>query len=952
MIHRLLSVFFGALILQLNLSAQEFNVPQAYDVGVKAMENGQYDIGLKAVDKVIADYGRDGMQRFGPVFGHFYYLKGMLLIKKKEYKKAIDSLKICHDDFQNTRGGADMANRFRAESLVQWGGCLMQLKDYKAAADRYRAAMALPEQYDPKIDKLETQVNLSKALILSGNPDQGKSYIATRLEDRNLTPAMRRALFLMLMNDWSPGAPFAEVNTYITKYKDFMAADNPVVRYQRQNPVYNSLASQALRKDDPDRALAWYGMMLDPIEAGKIYSKKIQELKTKINAIQGKPGSTDIIKQAQVGIQKMEADMRDQRKQWAEILLGKASAYYAKKNLSEAKAAYETLFTQFPNHPERPVILHNLAACAVNLGQLEEAAKYGMEFFRKYPKDELRPSMAKLLVEVLFVQKEYKEAHRVASQLAKSMSPKSKAREIPDFVTAASLYHLNRFTEAEKGLTDYFEDYDPRVREEHAKFYLGATKVNLQKWEEASVVLDEFLDRYKETELRPSALYFSALCHLVGERYPLASSRVIELQAKYPADPQVPNSYNILGDILSAREKPYTETTDAYKRALRMVEEEKRGDNNVAAYALRQLITMASNEEKWEIAAGYYDRFKGKYEDSNWRSDVVIASVLPLSKTGRKDEARDLLIDMVNEFADQPNSPDLDQIFGSYARFIQQQYPIEEVRENLRNFPAKTTPPPPALQAWLYMAEIETLSAKDKKKYQKDISSAFTKLNALYQKSGTALSNYTLVQLARYNSKNGGNEAQARKVYEYILKERPNGEAMGFALVDLGKLDAKKGTKESQAAARELFQRVLNEVDDPSIHEDAVLGIARIESERENFSAAQDWWKKYRSTPAWRKARAEASYQYGVCLLKNGKRDEAAATFVNVYSNFPGQLDWSTKAYIETAKIIRAKGEELDALKLLREMIQRMGHLEHEGVAQGRKYFYSWREEYVSKQGK
>jgi len=101
------------------------------------------------------------------------------------------------------------------------------------------------------------------------------------------------------------------------------------------------------------------------------------------------------------------------------------------------------------------------------------------------------------------------------------------------------------------------------------------------------------------------------------------------------------------------------------------------------------------------------------------------------------------------------------------------------------------------------------------------------------------------------------------------------------------------------------------------------------------------WWKPYRTAPAWRKSRAEVSYQFGVCLLKQGQRDEAAATFVNVYSNFPGQLDWSTKAYTEAAKIIKAKGQELDALKLLRELVQRMGYLEHDGVTEGRKLFFA-----------
>ena len=82
---------------------------------------------------------------------------------------------------------------------------------------------------------------------------------------------------------------------------------------------------------------------------------------------------------------------------------------------------------------------------------------------------------------------------------------------------------------------------------------------------------DSYLEQYKESEMRPSALYFSGLSHLVGKNYPLANSRMIELQVKHPKAQEIPSSFNVLGDILSAREKSYAEVTDTYKKALAMI---------------------------------------------------------------------------------------------------------------------------------------------------------------------------------------------------------------------------------------------------------------------------------------------------------------------------------------------------------------------------------------------
>lgn len=946
---RFLFLFLGSLLIVSSSTGQELDVPKAYDLGVKSIENGQFDAGLAAVDEIISKHGANGKANYGAVFGQFYYLKGMLHIQKKDYQKAAEAFRICHDQYQN-RDGKGLPNRFIAEALAQWGGCLMSLKDYAGAATKYQAALAIVEQEDPKLDRLETQVNLSKAMMLAGNAGKGKDFISKNLDDPNFPDPMKRSLFLILMSDWSGSAGLREVSTYVDKYKSLMESDTLVNRYEKQNPVYSQLASQAIQAEEPGRALFWYNLMINPVKVGKAYTARINQLKEQVAQASTQ---LDLVKQINANIATLEADVRNQAIQLGQILLGKGSAYYAKGNLDEAKKTYLELIQRFPKHPEKPVVILNVAICSLNLSQWADAAEFGTQFFREFPDHELRPSMARVLVDGLFLQKKYDEAFRVATKLAPSLTIGSEAADVPEFVAAASLYHLNRFEESEPALAKYVATHPTGARIESAKFYLGSNKVNLQKWDEAIKILDEFLEHYEASEIRPSALYFSGLSHMVKQNYPVANSRIIELQARHPLAEEVPNSYNILGDILAARENPESEITAAYLKALDLVETEKRGDpGSVGGYALRQLITEANSRQKWDLATNYYDRFTKNYQTSAWRTDVLIAALEPLVATKRKAEAEKLLTDFVNEFADKPNSSELDEMFGTYADFLKQHSNLDEVRKSLQNFPAKTTPPPPALKAWLYMAEIEALGEADATKYQEEIKNIFGKLNELYQKDGKALSNYTLVKLARYNGKNGANESQARNVYEYILRERPNGTAMGLALVDLAKLDASKPDQKAQATSKALFQRILNEIDDTTLHEDAVLGIARIETALGNYGEAQKWWTQYRENPAWRTERAEASFQYGVCLRETGKADEAAATFVNVYSNFPGQLDWSTGAYIEAAKIIKAKDQELDAMKLLREMIQRMGHLDHPRVEEGRKLFFEWRTAYTEKQKK
>ena len=73
--------------------------------------------------------------------------------------------------------------------------------------------------------------------------------------------------------------------------------------------------------------------------------------------------------------------------------------------------------------------------------------------------------------------------------------------------------------------------------------------------------------------------------------------------------------------------------------------------------------------------------------------------------------------------------------------------------------------------------------------------------------------------------------------------------------------------------------------------------------------------------------------------------------YVNVYANFAGHLDWSTRAYLRAAALRREQGEEIASLKILQDMLKRMGHLDHPGVEKGRELFHQWRDEFVASGG-
>ena len=134
------------------------------------------------------------------------------------------------------------------------------------------------------------------------------------------------------------------------------------------------------------------------------------------------------------------------------------------------------------------------------------------------------------------------------------------------------------------------------------------------------------------------------------------------------------------------------------------------------------------------------------------------------------------------------------------------------------------------------------------------------------------------------------------------------------------------------------------------MHQEAVLGIARLLTADKKFTEAETEWKTYLDHRDWTRARAEANYSYALCLDQQGRKGDALKVYVSVYANFAGHLDWSTRAYLRAAAMLKEEGKDADALRVLQDMLKRMGHHDHPGVAMAKQTFTEWRTAYLATQ--
>ena len=962
------------------------DVVELYDGAVLASNHGDFDKGIALCDQAMKRYENGALKRWGPVFGHFYYMKGMMLLRSKKYEEAIPVLMVCHQKYDNAflrtyRPPPDqpplLPNRFQWHALMQAGFAHMALEQYpEAIAKLEKTIKEDPRDMEPYINTLFVQINLARCYILSGELKKGKDFIVKLLDNEDLSDDTKRRLFMVLAWDWSPQVEFDEVRQLVFDYGHILS-DIPPIERRTDNPRFAALAAMALegkgaedaaeeevRDPEPFRALLWYSMMAPP----KVLLERLGELKAEVlqkranaEAVLAEtddPKETARQKNIVAYTEKLEVEneeaMAENRESWRSLLLGQGGTYYGLSSITAARACYLELIENFPDFEERAQSMHNLVACSVNLGRWEESTKYGLQFFKEFPDHELKPKVARIIVEVLYIQGEYQKAYEVCHEIMPELEPGSKIAEIPTFVLGASSYHLDLFEESELVCEDYIKFYPAGQRLEPTRFYLGADKVRLLKWAEAGPILEDFLADYPGSILRPSALFLAGLTQFVLENLDLAQTRIEELHKRFFMAHEIPASYNVLGDILHGKGKPYEEFSPHFLRAKQFVETGGRGDAEVAAFAVRRLIETTSEAELWEESVGYYDEFKERYTDKSQRLDSHLAALHALGQVGRKDEAVAWLVSEINANAAKGPGSELDQLFGLYYHYIQDHWPPEEAATKVANYPF-TDPanPSPALRGWLVMAEIESLEEipEPSEDIKQQITNLYERLHALYKTDGINLSDYVLVKLARWNWESKESKAESTSVYKYLLEDRgAGGETAGFALVDLGELEARSTSEKLKRQALDKFRRVLQEVEQPKLREKATAGAARVHMDLEEFDGAYRYWRKYLDNKSWGAARAEANYSVARCLEAQGRRDQAKSIYISVFANFAGHLDYSTKAYIRAAEMIREDGEELRALKVLQGMLKSMGRHDHPEVQRAKQIFYQWRDEYSAKQ--
>lgn len=917
------------------------NPSGAYNSILGALGQGNYEQGLELVNEVIRYWGPRAAEQFGPGFGHFYYLKGLLQMGLEDYAGAIDSFRICREDYSNElinvegeREGPRLQNRFRTHALAQWGACLMIVGDYTGAVEKLEATLA--EAGGVRIRTDVIGINLGRSYLRSGDLVKGKGLLTKALRSEKLAVELKRRAFMILAEDWSPEVEFGEVERWLWEFGDLVRNDTRGNRWSR-NPLFAFLGRQALESDDPLRALTWYSYLLNPEELADHRRKSLAELESG-SAEAG--GFQEQIAELEKGI--AEADSMV-----AAMLLGVGGGHYQLRNYSGAFVAFQQVVESFPDHEKRPDSLYNLVASSAQLFLWNEARHYGLMFLDQYPDHILVGEVARLLVESTFLLQNWEEAFSIAEEVRKRFEVGTLERDVPDFIVGASLYHLDRYEEANRELDSYLKHYETPRRLEAATYYSGSVKVKLFRWQEGAEILERFMETWPGSDLLSSALYQAALARFVLDELDAADGHVERLLADFSNAVEVPASWNLKGDILTARgDREFEEIESVYQRALELAAGHP-VHFDTGAYGYWKLVLLHAGDQRHESAVGLYDEYRKLYADSRLETEVVAAAVDSLVETGRQGEAELALKRLIVAHANEAESGTLGELMGTWTDFLESNLIPDQIDQRIADFPIPKSSPLPLI-AWLKLVRLERW---EKRSDPENSETTNPKVEALYSEVADLepierIPNYPLIKVARWHQ-DSERSKEAREIYEFILENRPRGPHVEMAMFDLAAQLSVSENEEELDRSLSLFQRVREEFEEPALQEASVLEGGRVLARRGDFVTGKVWWTDYLRHQHWMRARPEANFQFGRCLEETGERAEALKIYASVYALYPGHLDWSTQAYLRAAQILKGDGRDGDALLVLVDMLKRLGHLEHEGIDEGRKLFTEWKKEWI-----
>jgi tetratricopeptide (TPR) repeat protein len=901
--------------------AQGTEVAEAYNRGIQEMERQQWKNGLQIFNDIIKNYSSDAFNIYGPSFGLIYYHAGMCQMALGQFKEAGKNFEICYKDYPNRPASAEeySINHYHLLSMYQWGRCEQAAEEFEGALKLYETFLGRTPDVST-YSKPEAYTNIGICYAKLGKVEEAEKYLGNvfRIFDR-LKGGEKQLLyqgFLALSEQWIEKVKPLDAINFMKTY-DFALRYSPYDMYKLEfDKRLLALGQSAMRTDKGLEALALRFFSYVPRRESilaELEEKKAAYLSTKAQ------------ERLQLDIDRINTDLNSGNH--IDLTTFRLIAYTHEKlgNYRAAYAAYDYMASIYPNAtdkdndtlvPFHPDLLYNAERTSFAVGDMASAQYHAFTFLEKYPEHKLTEQVQSMLLEQLFRRGEYARCIEITKNMIPRMTEKTADHDLALFVQGGAYYYDGQYTEAVAPLEKHVAMYPASPYREETTYYQAGNLVKLVEWQKALALLDPWLEKYKDGELRPFALLDRGTCLFMESRLDDALKDVAAIESVHKGSSVEDSALNLKGNILQGKEK-FDESIVAYSAAKSLAESQDHGA--VAVESLMQLISVAVKAEKWKEAAAFYDEFSDKYSGDFREADVVANALPALINVGRTKEGLEHMENMIIRLG-KLGSADLEKAVNTYGKFYIETSDGETLIARI-----KTLREQPNLgsqvQAWLLILLIDTTESElEGIKAEAQIKAAMADMRSRFEMKD--LAPYQLGRLGDYLQKMGRG-AEAAPFFEEIIA-RPGEEGEVFALLGLGRIYLNDKDPSNDDKGVKYMTRLKNY--DRNFAEEGQIEVVRHYVNNKKWAEADAAAGEYAGNKSYNKYNPENWYLMGLARENQGgeKLADAVRAYFRCYSKYKSYVRYSAPAWRRGAEIQWNRGEKENAYKTILQMVQAM----------------------------
>ncbi len=891
-------------------------VDQYASDATKAMKASKWQEAHTLLSTATSKFDGRALAIFGPRFGWFWYQKGYCELKLRQFDEAAASFKICYEKYKNRapkEGQRPSVNLFNKKALLMWGHAAKGSEEWKQSIKMYKKFLQERDKNRDTYNIGVLHINMAINHYKLGQLDKGHEFMEKALENKVKWETPNTSI-MSVFN------VLVEKSIELEKEKDllgFISRNRSHVKLEpfeshQFTPLLMKLAQDAKDAEMLKTTFELYALIpstvsiIDDVKARQFlvgdYERTIRD------------GSM-ILKKADLDADLVTLEEVNANGQVNEIYayLNTAVLHEEEENVRGAFAVYEQLELYFPNaaivsvdkdgkrevRKMREDNLFNLVRTSAVIGEVLITEKYGSLFLRDFPDSKYVDEVRRMMLTSLFFNSEYEKCVEVAEIMMPKLSKPSKQHDICLFVLGGSKHYLGAFYEAQPMLDEYIKTYGgesaDKTRLQAATYFQAANRSRLQEFKEAGRLLDKFLKKYPEPRSNiyyPFALFDRANCHYSEEEPEPALKLVTRVEEEFPGVSVMESNFALKGNILQTLKRP-AEAEEYYIKALDLAERKK--NDLVAGECLFYLTALLGEEPakgkknpKLKESVKYYNKFWEEYPESPFKGKVAVAGIPGMAEIGKRKEALERLQVVIADISNEPNTPDLEEVIGSYTEAYLVENSAEELKEHYYNFPGidsrdKTT------RALLRIAIIsvfeDELKKAEKEKDQQKIARANADIKTLFGELQTdfkpeEMTPFILVKVGRFINKTRS-PMQAVPYFKKALEDKKALEYRLPAMNGLAKSYALGGSSDQKREAIGLLKKVGEESESSSEKAEALFTAAEIHFNLGEYDAVVTKTREYINNRRFRKKNVDCRYLLAQAHDKNGKVEDAIVSYQN-----------------------------------------------------------------------